>query len=247
MKKSDDFYFTQQVIDLLIKVAGVLLTSVATYQVAKNTFIHLPDPWHEIVALGALILVEGAFVATWFAIDTQKSAPMAMKISWAVTLVTIYGALLVIALVNGEGSAGWAFRLVLAIMIGKSIYAAGVHEVLKNNRKSEQNVTHAYSVRRLKRKIERQKAIDSLIDTNKEQEYRRDLENQVEKARLDAEHEAAMIDVHLHRELLLERVYAKDNLARGQFLAKIAQSELNRTLPASPLEEYGEEKLEVRN
>ncbi len=247
MKKNPDFYMTQRLIDLMIKVAGVALTSVATYQVASNTFSHLAMPWQEVVTLGALFLVEGAFVATWFALDTQRTAPMAMKVSWAVTLVTIYGALLIIGLVNGEGSAGWAFRFILAIMIGKSIYEAGVYEFLKRSKKADRDITSSYSVRKLSRKVARQKAIHALIDANKEQDYKRELTSEIEKARLEAEHEAAMIDVQLHRELLLERVHAKDSLARGQFLASLAQEEMIQSTPGSPFAKFKHNELEMRN
>ncbi len=247
MKKNVDFYFTQRLIDLMIKAAGVVLTSVATYQVASSTFAHLDSPWHGMVTIGALFLVEGAFVATWFAIDTQKQAPMAMKISWAATLITIYTALLVIGMVNGEGSAGWAFRLILAIMIGKSIYQAGVYEVIKSQRKSERDIEKAYKVRRLKRRVEREKAIHALLDSNLEQDYRRQLADEVDRARLDVEHEAAMIKVQLHREHLMERVHAKNNLARGQILAKLAHQEREQKALEIPLAEFAGKKLEFRN
>ncbi len=226
MRKKEDLYLTQRVIDLLIKAAGVILTSVATYQVANDTFGHLAAPFDKIVAIGALLLVEGAFVATWFAIDTQRLAPMAMKISWASTLVILYIALLIIGIVNGEGSAGWAFRLILAIMIGKSIYEAGVYEVLRNARKADQDITSSYAVRRLKLKFEREKEINNMVDQTSERAYRRDLAAEISRAQLEAEHEAAMIDVGLHKEQLMQRVHAKDSLARGQFLASMAQQEM---------------------
>ena len=238
---------TQRLIDFMIKVAGVVLTSVATYQVAANTFSHLEMPWREVVTLGALLLVEGAFVVTWFALDTQRNAPMAMKVSWAITLVTIYGALLIIGIVNGEGSAGWAFRFILAVMIGKSMYDAGVYEFLKRTKKADRDIHSSYKVRKLARQVAKQKAVHALIDANKERAYKRELSTEVEKARLEAEHEAAMIDVRFHRELLLERVHAKDNLARGQFLASLAREELMQGTPVTPMATFNRNELEMRN
>ena len=211
MKRKADLYLTQRVIDLMIKGAGVLITSVATYQVARDTFGHLASPFDTIVSMGALLLVEGAFVATWFAIDTQHHAPMATKISWALTLVTLYIALLVIGVVNGEGSAGWAFRFVLAIMIGKSIYEAGVYEVLRNTRKADRDITRSYAVRTLKLKIDRENEIHKIVDSNRERAYRRELADRVTRARLEIEHEAAMMDVEQHRSTLMERIHAKDS------------------------------------
>ncbi|MEM8484046.1 MAG: hypothetical protein AAF564_00795 [Bacteroidota bacterium] len=246
MNRTVDFYFTQRLIDLMIKVAGVVLTSVATYQVANSTFAHIEGPWQVAVTLGALLLVEGAFVLTWFALDTQRNAPMAMKVSWSITLVTIYVALLVIGIINGEGSAGWAFRLVLGIMIGKSVYEAGVYEVLKNSRKSDKDIMNAYSVRKLKLKVERQKAIHAMIDANTEAAYRRELNDQVDRARLEAEHEAALLNVEIHRTNLLQRIRAKDSLARGQLLASLARNEEGQS-QAQALREMTRMQIEMRN
>lgn len=247
MNKTVDFYFTQRLIDLMIKVAGVVLTSVATYQVASSTFAHIEGPWQQVVTLGALLLVEGAFVLTWFALDTQRNAPMAMKVSWSITLMTIYVALLVIGIINGEGTAGWAFRLVLGIMIGKSIYEAGVYEIMKNSRKSDRDIKNAYSVRRLKRRVDRQKAIHAIIDANAESAYRRELNDQVDRARLEAEHEAALLNVEIHRSNLLQRIRAKDSLARGQLLASMAQQGEENSATAKSLREITRMQIEMRN
>ncbi len=247
MNKTVDFYFTQRLIDLMIKIAGVVLTSVATYQVASSTFSHIELPWQNIVTFGALILVEGAFVLTWFALDTQRNAPMAMKISWSVTLVTIYVALLVIGIINGEGTAGWAFRLVLGIMIGKSVYEAGVYEVMKSSRKSDRDIMNAYSVRKLKRKVDRQKAIHAMIDANQEAAYRRELTDKVDRARLEAEHEAALLNVEIHRSNLLERIRAKDSLARGQFLASLAREREGQNNKTNALNDIARMQIGMRN
>lgn len=223
MNKKTDYYLTQFVIDVMIKLAGVLVTSVATWNVAHEAFNYLSEPWLSVVSVGALILVEGAFIASWLAIDTQRNAPISLKVAWAATLITIYVALLVLSMANGEGTTGWAFRFVLAVMIGRSIYEAGVHEVVRSQRRDDRNIRNSYVVRRIERRYARENAIKSLHETSDETNYVRELQDVVERARLEAEHEAAMMDARLYRELLLERVYAKDNLARGQILASIAR------------------------
>ena len=91
MKKKFDFFWTQRVIDILMKLAGVVVTSAATLEVAQKAFGDTQEPWLTIIKVGALILVEGAFIASWLAIDTQHSAPMPMKVAWAITLLVIYG------------------------------------------------------------------------------------------------------------------------------------------------------------
>ena len=83
MKKKFDFYWTQRVIDLLMKLAGVVVTSAATIEVADEAFSNIEQPWLTVIKVGALILVEGAFIASWLAIDTQHSAPMQMKFSFS--------------------------------------------------------------------------------------------------------------------------------------------------------------------
>ncbi len=222
MKKKFDFYWTQRIIDLLMKIAGVVVTSAATIEVAHTAFGDIAEPWLTVIKVGALILIEGAFIASWLAIDTQHSAPMPMKIAWAITLIVIYVALLIIALNHGEGAAGWAFRAVLLVMILRSIYEAGVYEVLKNQRKEERNISSSFKVRRVGRQLAKADAIKALNMESAQSNYARELGSEVARAKIEAEHEAALIDVKLMRERLLASVHAKDNLARKKFQAQMA-------------------------
>ncbi len=222
MKKKFDFYWTQRIIDLLMKVAGVVVTSAATLQVAHGAFGDINEPWLTVIKVGALILIEGAFIASWLAIDTQHNAPMPMKVAWAITLIVIYVALLIIALNHGEGAAGWAFRAVLLVMILRSIYEAGVYEVLKNQRKEERDIRSSFKVRRVGRQLAKTDAIKALNMESAQANYARELGSEVARAKIEAEHEAALIDVKLMRERLLASVHAKDNLARKKFQAQIA-------------------------
>ncbi len=222
MKKKFDFYWTQRIIDLLMKLAGVVVTSAATLEVAHTAFGNIQEPWLTVIKVGALILIEGAFIASWLAIDTQHSAPMPMKVAWAITLIVIYFALLIIALNHGEGAAGWAFRAVLLVMILRSIYEAGVYEVLKNQRKEERNIRSSFKVRRVGRQLAKTDAIKALNMESAQANYARELGSEVARAKIEAEHEAALIDVKLMRERLMASVHAKDNLARKKFQAQIA-------------------------
>ena len=222
MKKKFDFYWTQRIIDLLMKLAGVVVTSAATLEVAHTAFGNIEEPWLTVIKVGALILIEGAFIASWLAIDTQHSAPMPMKVAWAITLIVIYFALLIIALNHGEGAAGWAFRAVLLVMILRSIYEAGVYEVLKNQRKEERNIRSSFKVRRVGRQLAKTDAIKALNMESAQANYARELGSEVARAKIEAEHEAALIDVKLMRERLMASVHAKDNLARKKFQAQIA-------------------------
>jgi hypothetical protein len=207
MKKKFDFYWTQRVIDILMKLAGVVVTSAATLEVAQKAFGDTAEPWLTVIKVGALILVEGAFIASWLAIDTQHSAPMPMKVAWAITLLVIYVALLIIALNHGEGAAGWAFRAVLFVMIMRSIYEAGVYEVLKNQRKEERDVRSSFAVRRIGRQLTKKDAIKALNMESAQANYARELGSEVARAKIEAEHEAALIDVKLMRERLLASVH----------------------------------------
>ncbi len=205
-----------------MKLAGVVVTSAATIEVAHSAFGNIEEPWLTVIKVGALILIEGAFIASWLAIDTQHSAPMPMKVAWAITLIVIYIALLIIALNHGEGAAGWAFRAVLLVMILRSIYEAGVYEVLKTQRKEERNIGSSFKVRRVGRQLSKTDAIKALNMESAQANYARELGSEVARAKIEAEHEAALIDVKLMRERLLATVHAKDNLARKKFQAQIA-------------------------
>ena len=222
MKKNFDFYWTQRIIDLLMKVAGVVVTSAATWQVASEAFDDIQEPWLTFVRVGALLLVEGAFIISWMAIDTQHSAPMAMKVAWSITLIVIYAALLVIAFEHGEGAAGWAFRFVLLVMILRSIYEAGVYETLRSQKKAERDIRSSFAVRRVARQLAKKDAIRALNMESNQSNYARELGTEVSRAKIEAEHEAALIDVKLMRERLLSNVHARDNLARKKFQAQLA-------------------------
>ncbi len=214
MTKTHDFYLTQRIIDFLMKAAAVVLTSTATLSVADATFSELDGPWRWAIKIGALILVEGAFIASWLAIDTQRDAPMATKIAWSITLVVIYTALLLLAIEHGEGLAGWAFRFVLAVMIGRSIYEAGVYEVLKNNRRAERDVSSTFTIRRLRRLHQLEEAIRNLNMESRHTNYARQMGAEIDRAKIEAEHEAAMIDVGLMRRRLLDEAQQKDTMQR---------------------------------
>ncbi|MEZ4701731.1 MAG: hypothetical protein R2834_15440 [Rhodothermales bacterium] len=236
-----DFYWTQRVVDILIKVAGVMVTSFATLSVARQAFIHIDPPWLYVIMGAALVLVEGAFINSWLAIDSQKHAPMPMKIAWALTLVVIYVALLILAIANGEGAAGWAFRFVLAVMIGRSIYEAGIYELLRRNRQEERDITTSYTVRRVARQLAKESAIAELYTEKNDEAYARDLHFEVERARIESEHETAMVEVKMFRERLLAGVHAKDTLSRKRLQAQIhreqlalAQSDSSETGDAPP-------------
>ena len=205
-----------------MKLAGVVVTSAATIEVADEAFSNIEQPWLTVIKVGALILVEGAFIASWLAIDTQHSAPMQMKVAWAITLLVIYFALLVLAINHGEGAAGWAFRAVLFVMICRSIYEAGVYEVLKNQRKAERDIRSSFAVRRIGRQLAKKDAIKALNMESAQANYARELGTEVARAKIEAEHEAALIEVKLMRERLLASVHAKDNLARKKFQAQMA-------------------------
>lgn len=221
MKRTIDFYWTQRIVDFLVKIAGVVVTSSATLAVAHDAFSYMPQPWLNVITLGALILVEGAFVASWMAIDFQHSAPMAMKVAWSITLIVIYLALLVLAMEHGEGAAGWAFRFVLAVMIGRSIYEAGVYEVLKSNRKADRNIRSSFSVKRMQRQLAKQNAMKALTMESTQSNYALELGREISKAKIEAEHEAAIVDVQLMRKRLVDNVHAKNNLAHKKMLQQI--------------------------
>ena len=106
--------------------------------------------------------------------------------------------------------AGWAFRFVLAVMIGRSIYEAGVYEVLKSAKKADRDIRSTFTYRRLKRLQMREDTIRSLNVESKQSNYARQLGANVNRAKLEAEHEAAMVEVALLRQRLVDQVHLKD-------------------------------------
>ncbi len=228
MKSKYDFHLTQLAIDILMKIAAVIVTSVATLHVAAEAFSHVEEPWLTVIQIGALLLIEGAFMASWLAIDTQRQAPMQLKIAWSITLVVIYIALLVISIENGEGSAGWAFRFILAVMIGRSIFESGAYEVLRGTKRADRDVRSMRSVRRMQRGLAKKDAISAMEMESNQSNYAHELRDVISRARIEAEHEAAMLDVEKMRERLVEQIEAKDQLARKKIQASISSDDIKK-------------------
>jgi len=68
-----------------------------------------------LVQLAALAVVEGVFLSAWWALDTDRAAPTAVKTRHAITALAMYSGLWVLAIQHGEGLAelfsGWRWAL----------------------------------------------------------------------------------------------------------------------------------------
>jgi hypothetical protein len=104
-------------------------------------------------------------------------------------------------------------------MIGRSIFESGVYESLRGAHRADRDIRSLRSVRRIQRRLAKQNAIRSMTMESTESNYARELDDVVSRARIEAEHEAAILDVNKMRGRLLDQVKAKDSVARRKLLA----------------------------
>ena len=134
-----------------IKIAGVVLTAPATLRVAARPYQDAPL-LGAIIALSALVLVEGAMLLGWHLLDTKTRAAPQARTLYATTAIVGYFALWAIAYGNNEGLTGIAFRLTLGVAIAFSVVESGVLAGVRlRNRMYKQIPSEVFPSRRVRR------------------------------------------------------------------------------------------------
>lgn len=145
-----------KVLSWFVKTAGTIICAPITWLVAGQLFRDIQPDWFRIVVqLSALLVVEGVFLSSWIALDTEQAAPPEIKVRYALTAVSMYAGLWILALVHGEGLAGLVFRLALGGALIGSIYDSGVYTLLKKDKAADRDIMSDWSVKRHKRNRER--------------------------------------------------------------------------------------------
>lgn len=220
MKRRNKHNVIQQLYSLLTKIAVVLLTSGTVFDAALTAFI-APDDWvHVILSISCVVLVEGFLLVLWFAIDTDHEAPLALKITRAFLLVGLCVLLIQLPALSFNGQTPW----ITQIFIGASV-AASIVDMLWHHWQIRSVSNDGHRIRRIRRRHAKDKAIRQLIAAYTKANQRLEARYKLERARLEANHKMALQEVAHYRNLLLEKAYAKDNLARGQMLARMARQE----------------------
>jgi hypothetical protein len=116
-----------------VRLSAVGFTSPATWRIASGIYA---GPLGVFVAGCALVLVEGAFLLSWWSIDHDSKAAPAQRALYAVLLVVSYLTLLAIG-VSNEGIVGLVFRLSLGVVVAYSIAQAGALASIRLRRAQE--------------------------------------------------------------------------------------------------------------
>lgn len=231
MKRRRHHNVLQQLISLLIKIVAVMLTSGAVFHAARSAFDTFTFPAQTIVATSCLILIEGFFLALWLAIDTDHEAPLVLKVTRALLLVGTCVMLIQLPALSSDGQTS----SIVQIFLGASI-ASSIGDMFWHHWRVFSASSYDYRIRRIRRRHARDKAIKQLVSTYTQAQQRLETRYRLERAHLEANHKIALQEVARYKNLLLEKAYAKDNLARGQMLASMARQEQS-ILPPEPRQE----------
>ena len=146
----------------LIKLAAVALTSPATFAVAGSLYSTQPIT-KTIVSVSALILVEGCLLLGWQMLDQHgKNATMTQRWLYAGLMWVAYLSLFGIALYHNEGSAGFAFRATLGVMLLYTSIETGLLAEMKRNRQADRGIKRDWRVKRYARKLARKQTMADL-------------------------------------------------------------------------------------
>lgn len=162
--------FTDGFFGWVIKVGTLIVNAPATFGLAYAAFEFigdgqaLPESLRIVVALSAVILLEGILVKSWARLDAEraKSAPdPAEEFRHAFKAVAMYFALLAVAFLHGEGFAGIIFRLAFGIELGIAAWDSISREI-KRAADSTKTGTRDWVVAGVQRRLQRRTAIYEL-------------------------------------------------------------------------------------
>jgi hypothetical protein len=154
-------YNSVKALKTLIKLAAVMLTSPATVAVASS--LYSAPITRIIVSAAALILIEGCLLLGWQMLDQHgKNATMVQRWLYAGLMWVAYFSLFGIALYHKEGTAGFAFRATLGVMLVYASIEAGLLAEVKRNQQADSDIQKDRRVKRYARKLARQGAMADL-------------------------------------------------------------------------------------
>jgi hypothetical protein len=153
----------KKTIDVLVKIAGLIITCPVTLGIAGQLFADVQSlALRLLVQLAALAVVEGVFLSAWWALDTDRASPTAVKTRHAITALAMYVGLWILAIQHGEGLAGIVFRLALGLALAGSIYDSGVYTAVRQNAAVDRSAMNDRKVKRHARALACQVAFAEL-------------------------------------------------------------------------------------
>jgi hypothetical protein len=103
--------------DWIVKIATMVLAVPASWGVADQAFADIGVPFRYVLQVAAVSLLEGVLVSNWVLLDIRKSDSVAAKSRYVLTVWVMYGAMLAVSILHGEGVAGVVFRVAFGLAL----------------------------------------------------------------------------------------------------------------------------------
>ena len=193
--------------ELLIKVACIFATSSLIIQAFATYFADLNTLWQFHVSFSALVLIEASLVVSWFALETQVEVPRAIKFVSAVILLCILGVIFIVSEMYIGGVSQPMKALFLSAIFIRCLIASPLPAPFvqsKRNRLSSRKELIA-EMRKTAEQNQRLSVVNDMID----------------RALLRERQKQALKEVAILKLKLIQRAYAKHNLAMAQINASI--------------------------
>src|SRR5687768_5696626 len=145
----------QKFVGITLNIIGKLSTLVisipATYAVAGQVltdFFGVRESWTlTVLCIAAVVGVEYVLLSNWYKLIVDKQAPMEIKFKNTIWALVMYIAMLGIAILHGDGLAGWIFRLSLLLALLDDAGDSLIWAWKKATEKSERNISNHWRVK----------------------------------------------------------------------------------------------------
>lgn len=138
----------------IIKAAGMIICAPVTFLVAGQLFGDVTAlTLRFVVQLSAVLLVEGVLLSNWLLLEFDRRAAPEIKTRYALTALSMYLGIWVLAWQHGEGPAGLVFRAALGAALVGAGWDTYVLTWQRLTARTDRDVTTSGSVKRFRRKL----------------------------------------------------------------------------------------------
>lgn len=185
----------QKLLDVIVKFASLAITAPVTFTLGLQVFADMGYMLQLMLALLAVVLVEGVFLSNWLLLEEKRNNTPDQKVRYALTIIVLYFALLGVAIQHGEGWAGVTFRLALGLAIAGSTWDTITYSVRKSLDQTSKEAKVAPRVKRNMRKCNIQEAVEQ-----------RQSSLRIRKAQIKAAEEVALYNTKVEKEKALHNI-----------------------------------------
>ena len=208
--------------ELLLKIAVVVVIVACTFQSINAAFLHIPRPWSYYLNFSALLILLSALLTCWFALESHKSTIFYLKVGYlnvlGVALLTIF----MLAVRDTTLLYTWMTGIFLLLVFARCLLTAFDPFYCSSHTLSAQPSSNSKLFSEIR--TNQRGAIAQLKSEIRKSSLERKLNDMINRAHLEHNHEEALQEVEVMKKQLIEKAYAKHHLAMAQLASRFADT-----------------------